>query len=45
MKLCVDKDWLRRQIENDPIADADAGRLVDADVAIQETRARLIQKP
>lgn len=27
------------------LADADAGRLVDADVAIQETRARLIQKP
>jgi predicted transcriptional regulator len=26
------------------LADADAGRLVDADVAIQETRARLLQK-
>ena len=28
MKLCVDNDWLRRQIENDPIADADAGRVI-----------------
>ena len=26
------------------LADPDAGRLVDADVAIQETRARLLQK-
>ena len=26
------------------LADADAGRLVDADVEIQETRARLLQK-
>jgi predicted transcriptional regulator len=26
------------------LADADAGRLVDADVAIQETRARLLRK-
>ena len=26
------------------LADADAGRLIDADVAIQETRARLLQK-
>lgn len=28
MKLCVDNDWLRRQIENDPIADTDAGRVI-----------------
>lgn len=28
MKLCVDNDWLRRQIENDPIADAEAGRVI-----------------
>lgn len=26
------------------LADADAGHLVDAEVAIQETRARLVQK-
>ena len=26
------------------LADPDAGRLVDADLAIQETRARLLQK-
>lgn len=28
MKLCVDNDWLRRQIGNDPIADAEAGRVI-----------------
>lgn len=26
MKLCVDNDWLRRQIESDPIGDVEAGR-------------------
>lgn len=26
MKLCVDNDWLRRQIESDPIGEVEAGR-------------------
>lgn len=35
MKLCVDKDWLRRQIENDPDVEMDAGRAIrrSADVS------------
>lgn len=42
MKLCVDNDWLRRQIENDPMADADAGRVIrrSADV-VRATEAAM----
>lgn len=53
MKLCVDNDWLRRQIENDPMADADAGRVIRrsadvvraAEAAAQPQAAAAVRPP
>jgi len=47
MKLCVDNDWLRRQIESDPIGEVEAGRGIrrSADVVNALESAAEYQKP